>query len=466
MRRTARCLLGLAVALGAVGCREIDPELKLRISLPADRELLRAVVRLDLHAERDGRVIAQHTFPGDATYVSLSGVSHGPKTIFELDGITAQGDVAGRGRSCPTNYTGPGPEVPLYFAPLNFFNPTAPPAASRTQASVLQLDSGEILLFGGSVEGIPQASAERFTAGLNQFTAAPTSALGNARARAVVSPIPNIGTLVSGGIGVDGNAIGNAEVWRPTIGAFVPLLNPRLVPRVDHIAVTLADGRVFIAGGRASNTGSALASTAIVRVLNDGTAVVNDGPTLGVGRHSFAAVVAPGSVVLFGGYGDGVGGLQPLDSIEIIDLHAGVTTTPTVKLIPEHLNAPRAEATATLLEDGTILLVGGKDAASTHDDAELWNPVTRQSESLALATARSGHQATLLDGGRVLITGGVDSTGTPLHSVELYIPGVGFVSERPLANARAGHVTTTLCDGTVLVVGGGSGAEVYTPPSG
>jgi hypothetical protein len=66
----------------------------------------------------------------------------------------------------------------------------------------------------------------------------------------------------------------------------------------------------------------------------------------------------------------------------------------------------------------------------------------------------------------VLIAGGLGGDGQPLTSVELFVPDVGFVSERPLATARAGHVAVPLSDGTVLVVGGAPGAELYTPPGG
>ena len=72
----------------------------------------------------------------------------------------------------------------------------------------------------------------------------------------------------------------------------------------------------------------------------------------------------------------------------------------------------------------------------------------------------------MLPDGRVLVAGGRGvAPDQPLSSVELFTPGVGFVSERPLGAPRAGHVAVPLCDGTVLVVGGAPGAELYTPPT-
>jgi hypothetical protein len=131
------------------------------------------------------------------------------------------------------------------------------------------------------------------------------------------------------------------------------------------------------------------------------------------------------------------------------------------------LSFPRAEATASLLLDGSILVVGGAgDAAGTpRADAELYNPVTRTTMIYPLAVARRGHTATVLPDGRVLVAGGLDKNGNPVASVELFASGVGFVSERPLGAPRAHHVAVPLCDGTVLVVGGAATAEIYTPPA-
>jgi hypothetical protein len=166
--------------------------------------------------------------------------------------------------------------------------------------------------------------------------------------------------------------------------------------------------------------------------------------------------------VLFGGYGlDG----KPLGSIEALSLPTAAGDRPLFVVVAS-LRTPRAEATATVLQDGTILVVGGAGDATGKPllDAEVYNPITRNTQVQSLATARRGHTATALPDGRVLIVGGVGTDGNPTSSVELFIPTVGFVSEHPLATPRAGHRALSLCDGTVLVVGGGEGAELYVPP--
>jgi hypothetical protein len=84
----------------------------------------------------------------------------------------------------------------------------------------------------------------------------------------------------------------------------------------------------------------------------------------------------------------------------------------------------RGHHTATLLDDGRILVVGGgagPDAPTR--SAELWDPATRSfSAADSLADARGGHSATLLPDHRVLVIGGYGAGGIPLASTEIWDP--------------------------------------------
>ncbi len=133
--------------------------------------------------------------------------------------------------------------------------------------------------------------------------------------------------------------------------------------------------------------------------------------------------------------------------------------------------------TATLLQNGKVLIVGGillssSDPAAT---AEVYDQATGIfAMTGAMATAREQHTATLLADGRVLIAGGTTSTGTgdlhPTATAEVYDPSTGsFSVTGSMAEARSLHTATLLPNEEVLVAGGGddnSTAEVYDPTTG
>ena len=76
-----------------------------------------------------------------------------------------------------------------------------------------------------------------------------------------------------------------------------------------------------------------------------------------------------------------------------------------------------------------------------------------------------GFTATLLNDGRVLVIGGSEA------SAELYDPSAGkFISAGTMSTPRAGHTATLLADGRILIAGGSYGrepsAELFDPSTG
>jgi hypothetical protein len=142
----------------------------------------------------------------------------------------------------------------------------------------------------------------------------------------------------------------------------------------------------------------------------------------------------------------------------------------------------RSQHTATLLEDGMVLLAGGFTTSSAVTaKAELFDPETLQFAPVSadLTAARARHTATLLQDGRVLLVGGLANGGNrALASCEIYDPALGtFGATGPLAQARAYHTADLLENGRVLVCGGAyyddqgdflslDSAEIYNPATG
>ena len=71
---------------------------------------------------------------------------------------------------------------------------------------------------------------------------------------------------------------------------------------------------------------------------------------------------------------------------------------------------------ATLLTDGTLLLIGGEAGNGPLRTATIWNPANGGTTQLSarLHHARAWHTATMLPDGTILVSGGVGSNGQVL----------------------------------------------------
>ncbi|MBN2093176.1 T9SS type A sorting domain-containing protein [candidate division KSB1 bacterium] len=111
-------------------------------------------------------------------------------------------------------------------------------------------------------------------------------------------------------------------------------------------------------------------------------------------------------------------------------------------------------STATLLNDGKVLIVGGTNAQK---NAEIFDPATGLFSLVdTLKTKHCYHTATLLTDGRVLIAGGQENTGPQTHAIcEIFNPLTGVFSLTGSLNIdRSSHAAVLLPDGQVLITGG------------
>jgi hypothetical protein len=154
-------------------------------------------------------------------------------------------------------------------------------------------------------------------------------------------------------------------------------------------------------------------------------------------------------VLTIAGYGYGV--------------HGSVPDVPTGQWMPGgSLAQPRESAVSVALDDGRVLVIGGRTAAGPVATVEALNADGLLTVLPSMSVPRVGHTAVLLGDGSVLVAGGTTTVATdqgtveaPTSSAEIFAPGSNTWSEAsPLSVARTGHTATALADGRLLVAGG------------
>ena len=269
--------------------------------------------------------------------------------------------------------------------------------------------------------------------------------------------------LLAGGFGNDYWAYGDSTsdngttLYDSATGVFSGTGN-MTANRGDHTATLLANGKVLIAGGADQDlTGTGLASA---ELYDPSTGTFTQTGSMAVGRFLHTATLLQnGKVLIVGGVLTSAS--DPDARAEVYDPATGIFT------MTGAMATAREQHTATLLADGRVLIVGGATSAGAGDPtatAEVYDPSTGSfSVTGSMAAARTYHTATLLPSGKVLVAGGGDDNST----AEVYDPATGsFSITGGMEIGRSGHTATLLANGSVLVAGGGifaglASAELY-----
>ena len=174
-------------------------------------------------------------------------------------------------------------------------------------------------------------------------------------------------------------------------------------------------------------------------------------------------------------------------SVTVTDANSLTATQALSIVVSASLNTSRYKHSATLLNNGQLLVAGGIDCPTAGsctylNSAELYDPGTSLFANTGTLTTPRSAPAVLLTNGKVLVAGGYSCDGSgncsSLSSAETYDPAAGtFSSAGTMAAARSDHTMTVLSNGTVLVAGGQnctsatscsalSSAEIYDPKAG
>jgi hypothetical protein len=238
---------------------------------------------------------------------------------------------------------------------------------------------------------------------------------------------------------------------RPAAG-FTQTAGSMTIARSGHTATLLLDNKVLIAGGP-SATAELYDPTSETFTATGSMTVARSGHTATLlADNADKALPNYGYVLVVGGDLSG-------QTAELYDPTTG-TFTATGSMVVAH-----DEPTATLLQNGQVLIAGGGTAS-----AELYNPATGTFTATGnMVLSRSGHTATLLPNGEVLIAGGATPGFAGTATAELYNPASGtFTATASMNGWRGpGHTATLLADGTVLLVGAANyNAEIFDPATG
>ena len=230
--------------------------------------------------------------------------------------------------------------------------------------------------------------------------------------------------------------------------------------RGTHTATLLQDGRLLIAGGD-DGSGRLEAITDTSELYDPSTGRWEPGGAMGRQRTQHTATLLnDGRVLLVGGAGVLQAGIQeqqlerPLIETDLFDPNSETWS------FAGEISIPRDHVAGALLSDGSVLVAGGNDGKGTETSvlasAEIFDPATGQwSSAGSMSQPRQGHSLVPLADGAALVAGG-DAGEDPFQSVEIYDPSSATWSNAPdMADARERFAAVALQDGKVLVVGGG-----------
>ncbi|HTK44919.1 MAG TPA: kelch repeat-containing protein [Patescibacteria group bacterium] len=281
------------------------------------------------------------------------------------------------------------------------------------------LPDGKVLVVGGYDRG-GLASAEVYDPNSGKWTA--TGSMDGVRFYHTATLLPDGTVLVAGGEVRNNRVFPSAELYDPRTGSWTATGRMRGAFSPET-ATLLLDGTVLTVGGIDGRelayaelydppTGTWSVTGSLSGAHAGRATLLPDGKVLVAGGASATKVVEPD-------IGGPAPGALTLASAELYDPRTGTWT------VTGSMTEARLGYTATLLADGTVLVAGGhsNDTSGTRllASAELYDPTTGSwALTAGMLAARTGHTATLLPNGTVLVIGGSDSA-----LVELYVPGKG-----------------------------------------
>jgi hypothetical protein len=241
------------------------------------------------------------------------------------------------------------------------------------------------------------------------------------------------------------------------------------VPRANHTMTLLQDGKILVAGGF-TNT------LELIEQVPSGINAKLLAARMDVSRSFHTSTLLPdGRVLIVGGYS---GSIILSERVSHVNSTYQVFNPKTLSIeATGTLKEPRAEHTATLLNDGRVLILGGYSESQPFRTGEIIDPKTTTSQLFknSMKIGRFGHTTQMLPDRRIIIAGGFNwTTKTDEHGqVNKIIEGLDSIEILDLSNSkitlindklsvgRGLMVSSVQSDGRVLFAGGSRTGQLF-----
>ena len=318
--------------------------------------------------------------------------------------------------------------------------------AHRERFSVLTLHDGRIMAVGGKAIGLRNVEMGNFEDStelldVTTMTWKLTGKMNEKRRAPGIAQLADRTVIAAGGTGAAKVPLNSVETWDPGTEEW-QLITPMNTARDSMGYVLLADGRLMVAGGKSIDKKGVLISSIKESEIYDPETKkwIEIAPMHEERVNNTATLLNDGNVLVVGG------GKEDGPYSKTVELY---DTTRDVWISLEPLSVGRALHTATKLLDGRVLIVGGRGKKTS---SEIYDPRNKKwSTAGDTEYPRAEHSAIRLPDGSVLITGGIGH----LTQVELYNPRTkSWSTIGQLSTGRYRHSSSVLNDGTAVVLGG------------
>lgn len=297
------------------------------------------------------------------------------------------------------------------FDPVsNTFNAVGSLSTARKSHAATLMNTGQVLVAGGKTGTGDTKSAEIYDPATQQFRTVSDMITGRSQQ---VAELLQDGRVLEAAGRHGGLATPNSETFDPTTEQWTAQ-GPLNLGRQRSAGAVLLDGTVLVAGGATGrHTGQPDGGTPTCELFNPSTGLWTYTQNMHTGRQEFdATLLTDGTVLEAGGY------LLP-NSPDLYQpgTQSFTSTQPLVQDISRNVDIRLSNPAWGALQNKVLVIGGSITGSSVYGGlnqavslVQLYDPATQQFSTFGnMLEARQNHTATMLNDGRILVTGGVST---------------------------------------------------------